>query len=47
MDRLVIFGGDFPISVGDMMVSTISVSSSHYGQDSEVAQAGLGAVGAV
>ena len=41
-----IFGGGFPISVGDVIVGAIGVSGGHYSQDSEVAQAGLGAVGA-
>jgi uncharacterized protein GlcG (DUF336 family) len=46
IDRLVIFGGGFPIAVGDVIVGAIGVSGGHYSQDSEVAQAGLAAVGA-
>jgi uncharacterized protein GlcG (DUF336 family) len=45
IDRLVIFGGGFPISVGDQVVGAIGVSGGHYSQDVEVAEAGLGAVG--
>ncbi len=46
IDRLVIFGGGFPIAVGDVIVGAIGVSGGHYSQDSEVAQAGLAAVDA-
>ena len=45
IDRLVVFGGGFPITVGDRIVGAIGVSGGHYSQDVEVAQAGLGAVG--
>lgn len=45
IDRLVIFGGGFPIKVGDQVVGAIGVSGGHYTQDMEVAQAGLGVVG--
>jgi uncharacterized protein GlcG (DUF336 family) len=45
IDRLVIFGGGFPITVADRIVGAIGVSGGHYSQDMEVAQAGLGAVG--
>jgi uncharacterized protein GlcG (DUF336 family) len=45
IDRLVVFGGGFPISVGDRIVGAIGVSGGHYSQDVEVAEAGLGAVG--
>ena len=41
IDRLVIFGGGFPITVGDKVVGAIGVSGGHYTQDMEVAQAGL------
>ena len=45
IDRLVIFGGGFPITVGDKVVGAIGVSGGHYTQDMEVAQAGLAVVG--
>jgi uncharacterized protein GlcG (DUF336 family) len=45
IDRLVVFGGGFPIKVGDRVVGAVGVSGGHYSQDMEVAQAGLGAVG--
>ncbi|WP_214368576.1 GlcG/HbpS family heme-binding protein [Pseudonocardia sp. H11422] len=42
--RLVIFGGGYPIKVGDAVVGGIGVSGGHYTQDQEVAQAGLAAL---
>jgi len=45
IDRLVIFGGGFPITVGEVIVGAIGVSGGHYSQDMEVAEAGLAAVG--
>ena len=45
IDRLVIFGGGYPLKVGDALVGAIGVSGGHYSQDMEVAQAGLAAVG--
>jgi uncharacterized protein GlcG (DUF336 family) len=45
IDRLVIFGGGYPIKVGDAIVGAVGVSGGHYSQDMEVAQAGLAAVG--
>jgi len=44
IDRLVIFGGGFPITVGDVVVGGIGVSGGHYSQDMDVAQAGLAVV---
>jgi uncharacterized protein GlcG (DUF336 family) len=44
IDRLVVFGGGYPIKIGDAIVGAIGVSGGHYTQDMEVAQAGLGAV---
>ena len=41
IDRLVIFGGGYPIKVGDRVVGGIGVSGGHYSQDMEVARAGL------
>jgi uncharacterized protein GlcG (DUF336 family) len=44
IDRLVVFGGGYPIKIGDAIVGAIGVSGGHYTQDMEVAQAGLAAV---
>src|SRR5580693_7461900 len=44
VDRLVVFGGGYPIKVGGSVVGGIGVSGGHYSQDMEVAQAGLSAV---
>lgn len=41
IDRLVVFGGGYPIKVGDSVVGAIGVSGGHYTQDMEVARAGL------
>jgi uncharacterized protein GlcG (DUF336 family) len=46
IDRLVIFGGGYPITVDGEVVGAIGVSGGHYSQDQEVAEAGLGAIGA-
>jgi uncharacterized protein GlcG (DUF336 family) len=45
IDRLVIFGGGYPLKVGDAVVGAIGVSGGHYSQDMEVAQAGVAAAG--
>ena len=45
IDRLVIFGGGYPISVDGVVVGAIGVSGGHYSQDQEVAEAGLAAIG--
>jgi uncharacterized protein GlcG (DUF336 family) len=44
INRLVIFGGGYPIKVADQIVGGVGVSGGHYSQDMEVAQAGLGAL---
>ena len=44
VDRLVIFGGGYPIQVSGKIVGGIGVSGGHYTQDMDVAQAGLSAV---
>ena len=44
IDRLVVFGGGYPISIGGKVAGAIGVSGGHYSQDMEVAQAGLSAV---
>jgi len=46
IDRLVIFGGGYPIMIDDQLVGAIGVSGGHYSQDQEVAEAGLKALGA-
>ena len=45
IDRLVIFGGGYPINANGQVVGAIGVSGGHYTQDMEVAKAGLAAVG--
>ena len=40
-DRLVIFGGGFPIKVGDDIIGGIGASGGHWSDDMEVAKAGL------
>lgn len=45
IDRLVIFGGGYPISIDGTLVGAIGVSGGHYTQDQEVAEAGLAVVG--
>ena len=41
IDRLVVFGGGYPIKLGGAVIGAIGVSGGHYSQDMEVAQAGL------
>ena len=43
--RLMVFGGGYPLKVGDAIVGGIGVSGGHYHQDMEVAQAGVAALG--
>lgn len=45
IDRLVIFGGGYPISVDGAVVGAIGVSGGHYTQDQQVAEAGLAVLG--
>ena len=45
IDRLVVFGGGYPIKSGDHIIGAIGVSGGHYSQDMEVAEAGLAAAG--
>jgi uncharacterized protein GlcG (DUF336 family) len=45
IDRLVIFGGGYPIIIDGAIVGAIGVSGGHYSQDQEVAEAGLAVVG--
>jgi uncharacterized protein GlcG (DUF336 family) len=44
IERLVIFGGGYPIRLGDQLIGAVGVSGGHYTQDMEVAQAGLAVV---
>ena len=44
IDRLVVFGGGYPVKVGGAVIGGIGVSGGHYSQDMEVAKAGLAAV---
>jgi uncharacterized protein GlcG (DUF336 family) len=45
IDRLVIFGGGYPVTIDGTVVGAIGVSGGHYTQDQEVAEAGLSVVG--
>ena len=45
IDRLVVFGGGYPVVIGDATVGAIGVSGGHYSQDMEVARAGLAVLG--
>jgi uncharacterized protein GlcG (DUF336 family) len=44
IDRLVIFGGGYPVTVDGAVVGGVGVSGGHYTQDQEVAEAGLAAL---
>jgi uncharacterized protein GlcG (DUF336 family) len=44
VDRLVVFGGGYPIAINGKVAGGIGVSGGHYSQDMEVAEAGLSAV---
>src|SRR5919107_1012437 len=46
IDRLVIFGGGYPITVDGQLAGAIGVSGGHYSEDQQVAEARLGAIGA-
>jgi uncharacterized protein GlcG (DUF336 family) len=45
IDRLVVFGGGYPITVDETVVGGIGVSGGHYSEDMQVAEAGLAALG--
>src|SRR3954471_3223796 len=45
IDRLVIFGGGYPIEIDGQGVGAIGVSGGHYTEDQQVAEAGLEALG--
>jgi uncharacterized protein GlcG (DUF336 family) len=44
IDRLVVFGGGYPIAVGGAIVGAVGVSGGHYSEDQAVAEAGLAVV---
>ena len=44
IERIVIFGGGYPIRLGDQLIGAVGVSGGHYTQDMEVAQAGLAVI---
>jgi uncharacterized protein GlcG (DUF336 family) len=44
IDRLVVFGGGYPIVIDEAVVGAIGVSGGHYSEDMQVAEAGLGAL---
>ncbi|MBO0795616.1 MAG: heme-binding protein [Ktedonobacteraceae bacterium] len=43
-ERLIIFGGGYPIQQDGMLIGGIGVSGGHYTQDMDIAQAGLAAL---
>ena len=45
IDRLVVFGGGYPLMVEDQLVGGIGVSGGHYSEDMKVAEAALAALG--
>lgn len=45
INRLIVFGGGYPILVGGVTVGAIGVSGGHYNQDMDVAKAGLAVLG--
>jgi len=44
-NRLIVFGGGYPIKVGDAVIGGIGVSGGHYHQDMQVAEAALASLG--
>jgi uncharacterized protein GlcG (DUF336 family) len=45
IDRLVVFGGGYPLLAGDQLVGGIGVSGGHYSDDMQVAEAAVAAFG--
>ncbi len=43
-DRLIVFGGGYPIKIGNDIIGGIGVSGAHWTEDMEVAKAGLEAL---
>ncbi len=46
VERLITFGGGYPLRAGDQIIGGIGVSGGHYSQDMQVAEAALEAIGA-
>jgi uncharacterized protein GlcG (DUF336 family) len=44
INRLIIFGGGYPITVDGAVVGAVGVSGGHYSEDQKVAEAGLTAL---
>ncbi len=44
IDRLVVFGGGYPLTVGEQLVGGVGVSGGHYSEDMAVAEAALAAL---
>ncbi len=44
IERLVVFGGGYPVTINGQIIGGIGVSGGHYSQDMEVAKAGLAAL---
>jgi uncharacterized protein GlcG (DUF336 family) len=44
IDRLVVFGGGYPLMVGEQLVGGLGVSGGHYSEDMAVAEAALAAL---
>src|SRR5947209_15163956 len=44
VDRLITFGGGYPIKSGEQIIGGIGVSGGHYTQDMQVAEAGMAAL---
>ena len=44
IDRLIVFGGGYPIMIDGKLAGAIGVSGGHYSQDMDVAKAGLAVV---
>jgi uncharacterized protein GlcG (DUF336 family) len=44
IDRLVVFGGGYPLMVGEQLVGGVGVSGGHYSEDMAVAEAALAAL---
>ena len=44
IDRLIVFGGGFPIMIDGKIIGAIGVSGGHYTQDMDVAKAGLAVI---
>ena len=45
-ENMIVFGGGYPITVGDQVVGGIGVSGGHYSQDQQCAESGLASIGA-